>query len=497
MSWVETELIGFAPDLPADTPGAILGGANLMPTARGGFAPHFTSTPAGTGNLDTISLSVAALYKSDGTERQYIGTAAKLWEYNGTTTLTDRSAFAYHASASQLWTFCQVGDLSIAANKGDFLQVSSGGAFASIGAAPVPKAAIVMNVGPPSSFQLMTLNYNDGTDNFVDGWFCSALSDHTNWNVNIATSCANGRLLEPSGPFTAGVPYRDGCIAFKANAMYRGTYALDTANGVVWAWERIASDIGCSGPDMVCLVHDVVYFADRNGIWVYDGSYPKKLPGAIHNFWANQITTSGVTPGQIKWDRQRDNLLISYFSPPSYASTPTWLTFNLVSQKWGPFTPISMSAVDADSIRHIIKASGVTSANIANCTYNTTTSPIANLVASGNGVAPISSIKLWAVGSSHQYVHMDRLAPIWMGGGSPVNYAPPSSTLVVLVGKTLFNAGATGVPVTSLDADLKQFDFSTSANYLFPNITFSVDSRGWEFARVGMSISKAGAAGKS
>src|SRR5882724_11892185 len=128
-----TKIVGFAPDLPATTPGILIACLGIMPTVRGiGSPPIFTvqTTAGGTsGAMDAAATGAAQLAKADGTIRRYIGTSAKLWEYDGAITITDRSGSAYSASSTQGWSFCSFGDIALASNYGNTIQKASGGAF--------------------------------------------------------------------------------------------------------------------------------------------------------------------------------------------------------------------------------------------------------------------------------------------------------------------------------------------------------------------------------
>lgn len=483
MAWSEVPLVGFAPDMPYDTPGVIISGKNVLPTTRGIGAGVYTVL-MGAGAIDADSVAAATVTKADGTERMFIGTSAKIWEYNGTTTNTDRSGGAYNASSTQPWTFCSVGDIVFAANKGDFLQqINAGASFAAVGAAPVPKCAIIMNVGPPSSYQLMALNYNDGTNNYVDGWFCSALGNYADWTTSLATQCANGRLLEPSGPFTAGIGFRDGCLAFKANAMFRGTYIGDTVNGIIWQWERIASNVGCLGPGYVCIVDDVAYFADRRGIWMFDGSYPRKLPGAVHQWWAN-TATSGTTPtlGQMRYDPVSCNLHIMY----AISGTARWFSFNTISQLWSP--PSAIDTGGTKYLKHIIKTPtpGVTGfATVGSLTSN----PVVSTAISSTSTYPDNMFfEVGLFGGNNNFVFVDRLQPIWVG----VNKPPTTTTFQVSTTTGQAGSRATGATYT-IDSTQRWFDFTASNNFIGG---FVIVLSSFEFTKIGISADFAGSAGK-
>ena len=239
---------------------------------------------------NTVSLGGAVVFQTNNTQRTFVGTATKQYEFNATgSSITDRSGMAYSASTTDTWSYTQFGDVTLTINKNDFLQqINAGGAFAAVGIAPTPKAAIIVTCGPVSAPVCMVFDYDDGTNNYRDGWFASGLNNPLNvtgWTTG-TNQCANGRLLDDiPGPVTAAIAYRDEVVAFKRTGMYIGNYTGDVTNP--WNWRRLSHDIGCIGKNCVVQADDVIYWADDSGLWMYDGSYPRKIPGQVHNWWTH------------------------------------------------------------------------------------------------------------------------------------------------------------------------------------------------------------------
>ena len=343
MAWQDFKILGFAPDLPNTTPGALVQMVYVMPTDRGlGPAPVFNEQ--GSGSINSASMGGALVSKTDGTQRVFVGIADKLYETTNppSGSPTDRSGGTYAATTSATWSFCQFGDVTLAVNKNDYLQYITGSstAFAPVGTAPVPKASIIATGGPTSAPVVMAFDYNDGTDNFRDGWFASGLGDAittTGWTTG-TNSCANGRLLDDvPGPITAGIGFRDDFVAFKATGMYIGTYTGDATNP--WSWRRISSDIGCIGKNALVRANDILYWADTAGIWMFDGSYPRLVPGNVHNYWASICVSDKLATAanrnyfRVVWDKAKHWLHV--FS--GTASGPTireGMTWNSISELW-------------------------------------------------------------------------------------------------------------------------------------------------------------------
>jgi hypothetical protein len=354
MPWQDFEIVGFMPDRAQNIAGCLFNSTDgtqtygIYPTKKGfkaGPFPESQSTVGGTsGALDSLSLGSAIVYKTAGTTRVFIGTAAKLWEWDSATTITDRSDTAYSATATNSWSFTQFGDITLAVNPGNIIrQINSGAAFAAVGAAPTPKASIIVTCGPVSAPFVMAFDYDDGTNQYRDGWFNSGISDATSgvaaWTTG-TNGCANGRLLDDlPGPILAAIPYRDGVLAWKQRGMYRGSYGTALATG--WSWERVSSDIGCLGKNMCVRLEDSIYWADMNGLWQYDGSFPRRMNGDVHQWWSKQarnvISSSNRHLARTVWDARRRNL---WFMLPSLGTSNTnntgGLVYHLDSQLWAP-----------------------------------------------------------------------------------------------------------------------------------------------------------------
>lgn len=328
----EFPLIGFQPDVAADTPGVLCDTNQVIPTDRG-FASAQNAVLVGSafGSQPCGGIEVT---KIDGTSRPFIGTDTALYELVANVA-TNRSAYAYSASQTQQWSFAQMGDDTLAVNKGNKLQVSSAGAFADA-STDAPKASIVTVCGPPNRSFAMLVDYDDGTNNYKDGLF---------WSPNIASwSTANAiedqigniRLTDINGALTAAVGFRDEVVVFKNQAMYGGEYV---GGGDMWAFTRLSSTVGCVGPNAVCAAGDVLYFADNFGLWEYDGSYPRPMPGAVHDWFSQQSYGKDV---RLTWDARRHLVWVRYTDDGT--GIGLFAAFNVRSQKWAKFGTIGAAA---------------------------------------------------------------------------------------------------------------------------------------------------------
>lgn len=417
MTWKDVKLLGVGPDMPNTTEGIFTQTIHVMPTDKGfGNTVRLTENSSA---LNSQSLGGTSVFKTDGTQRFFVGTATKLYEVSAPTptTLTDRAGISYSASTTDTWSFTQFGDVTLAINKQNFLQqINAGAAFAAVGAAPVPKASIITTCGPTTAPFVMAFDYNDGTNNYRDGWFASGLGDYTGWTTGM-NSCVNGRLLDDiPGPIVAAIGFRDGVIAWKSSGMYYGTYGDPT---LIWTWQRISSDIGCIGKNAVVKANDLVYWADVAGIWVFDGSYPKLVPGAVHSYWSAQTATliaASATHGNffhLIWDKPK-HVLHVLAGNSSGPSIPYGYSWNSVSGLWviHRATPVFSNVAGTLTALEVF----------APRAYVTNASKIGTFVWEVNGTEPVAGVMYcWVISD---YIH----SPVIKGVRPHISYHSASST---------------------------------------------------------------------
>lgn len=489
MSFATVKLLGFAPDLPQDTPGAITAMASLIPTTRG-FTFGAQLSTDNTGTLGNVSLGTFSAKQIDGTQRWWAGTATKIYESNSTGgTLTDRSLTTYSASTTKTWSFCQFGDVTLAANYGNAIgQINAGAAFATVTGAP--KAQVIINAGPPTSPFILAMNYDDGVAANKAGVFNSAIADYTGWTVGTNQS-AQFTIYEPSGPILAGIAYRDGAIAFKGSSMFELTYA-QIQGTPAWSARRIASDIGIAGKNMCVNVNDTIYFADKRGVWMYDGSYPKKLPGFIHDYWAQQVAAGYVDDTcQLKWDPANHRLWLS-FNP---AGRHKWLVWNQISGLWGAQDILGLSSDSLSqekTVREFISFEGTPIATTfcGGTTANVDTVQFGIIqYVSGNG-AVTPSMTLWYIGDPIGTTLLKRIAPVWQPNSGIVG--GDSTASVAAYARQGFSSMGTSGNVTIGPSIPLYFEFNQAGNWLLVTIN---PTNTFEFGAIGISSEPVGQRG--
>lgn len=465
--WATQKIIGFAPDLPPDTPGIVTYAQGVVPTERG-LASSATVATLSPDFFSAVPTSGAVLTQQDGITRTFGGLNDKIYEVDAAGNLTQRLSVV---GASAEWMFAQMGSLALAQDKGAGLYSSALGAnFAAVAAAP--KASILVTPSLPEKQFAMLFGYDNtahGGDALGDGVFWSAANDCTNWTPDIATECGNNQITDLGGPFTAAIPYRDGVVAFKARGMYLGTYVGGSG---VWGFERISADVGCIGKHAVVQANDALYFADATGLWEFDGTYPKLMPGYVHRYWANIVATNdlaGSTQVRLTWDKGRQRLFVAY---PD-GGIASFMAFQLRSQLWTQHGYLTSS----DGTLKVGLMIGADAAlGIA---------PSAKFLSlDWDGIAPqAATVRFGAMGTLGEQLVCRGVRPQWLtaptGFASGRLYYGPTLRTVLNANTPMVQNGEGG------------FDVVFGSRYLQPEITSNAGTV-WEMSAFAVDLQEAG-----
>jgi hypothetical protein len=296
VSYADIPLLGFAPDNDPAQPGSFQSCVGYESTTRGWKLARAVSAYA--------SVTLSSWWPDDGFVSTLPDgtTVAHVSVYDGTATferLYRRSSTsltnATRASGGDYtpgqFSFSQWGNYTLATNLTEVLQIrdaSGSSAFADSAATNIPKARICFTWGPPTAPRTMLLYYNDGTL-YYDGWWTGHKGGPTlAWTASVANEAANGRLLG-AGPLTAGIGFKDDAVAWSDNEMWYGGYL---GTGIIVDWHKVANDVGCVGPRACCVANGTLYFVGKQGLFQYDGSYPRKVNVPIQKWLVNQIAAS-------------------------------------------------------------------------------------------------------------------------------------------------------------------------------------------------------------
>jgi hypothetical protein len=322
---------GFAPDLEPTTPGILLDCDGFVPTFKGMEAAQTAVNTA----LEAISGTVvgtATLFKLDGQNRTFAGTANKLWEA-ATTTWTDRSrstSTTYSAVIDTApWRFAQFNDRSLAANKNDTLQISNStsGNFGDVSGAI--KAGVIETVGD----FVMLGNTSDNT--FGDSpnrWWCSGIGNPETFAPSLATQAATGTLAATAGAITALHQLGSDIVAYKSKSMYLGRYVGPPA---IFAWTLITEEIGAPSHEAVVSADDRHFFLGPQDFYVYDGTRPVSIGDDLKEWFYENVDQSNVD--LVRGYHEFQNSRVWWFFPSvgGSGSLDSFLAYNYRTGKWG------------------------------------------------------------------------------------------------------------------------------------------------------------------
>lgn len=321
-----TPLTGFAPDADVTTPGLVTDCSNLIPYLNGMEGAPSAVTPASTPALAAACQGAAVVTKLDDTRRIIAGTQTKLYELSGGAWSDQSRVAAYTGGTDSRWSICQFGDATLAANRADVIQRSSGTTFSDIVGAP--KAEIIFSVG---AF-VMALNVNDGQEK-PDGWACCAAFDDTSWTPSIATQATSGRLVSTAGRLTAGARLGEYAVAYKQRSIYLGRYVGSPA---VWDWLQVpGGEAGCIGKEALCDIGSAHFFVGDDNIWLFDGTRPVSVAdGSVREWFFSKSDPSYRYKTICTYDRQTSRVWIFYCSSGS-SSIDSALVYHVLTKKWG------------------------------------------------------------------------------------------------------------------------------------------------------------------
>jgi hypothetical protein len=322
-----TPFIGFAPDLPPETPGVMTDCANILPGV-GVFSAAPSKKDSGLGAVDGAAVGFAVVKKLDNTARIFCGTADKLYE--GSTTWADKSkAGGYTLGPDDRWRFAQFGDLSIAVAGSVTMQsISSGAAFADVSAS-APKAAIVEVLNN----QVFVFNIDGmGFSADVTRWGCSAVGDATNWTPAIATQCVSGQLLDAPGPITAGRRLGDIIVAYKNSSMFVGQYV-----GVpqVWNFTHLPGEIGTPCQEAVVSVGTAHYFVGIDDFYLFDGSRAQPLESPVRQWFFSQLDPKYQHKIVGRFDKLNQRIYWWFPSKSGSGTIDKCVVLHIKTRQWG------------------------------------------------------------------------------------------------------------------------------------------------------------------
>lgn len=327
-------LLGFSPDADPTTPGVLTDCTNFIPYENGMEGGPSAATPSDVPALAAECLGVAVVTDLSGVRRIIAGTATKLYELSGGAWDDVSRVAAYNASTDNRWSIAQFGNTTLAANKGDAIQRSTGVSIDFADIATAPTADIIFSVGS----QVMALNIDDGTDK-PDGWAVCAANDETDWTPSITTLAASGRLVSSPGVVTAGARLGEFAVAYKERSIFLGRFVGAPS---IWDWTPVAGgDIGCVGKEALCDIGGVHFFVSPDDICQFDGTRPVSIAevGAqgipqVRQWFNDNCNPSFRYRCKVVYDRQKKRVWVCFPSNSSETCDKA-LIYHVTSRRWG------------------------------------------------------------------------------------------------------------------------------------------------------------------
>jgi len=321
------EFIGFAPDLPDDTPGVILDCVQLISNEHSMIAAPSAAAPSGLGALPAECRGAFSGTDTTGTRRTYAGTVTDLYELSGST-WTDVGASSLSGTSETRWSFTQFGNATVATNDKQRIQGATGSTFTEITTAPVAEFVVA------ASDFILAFNTNEATyGDQSDRWWTSAFQDYTSWTPSAATQCVTGRLIGKGGPLTAAAMLGKACIAYKSRQMFSGQYVAGTPE--VWQWEAIPGEQGCIGPEAIVDIGGIHVFVGEDNVWMYDGTRPVAVANDIRQWLFTELSASYKKRIIVSYERKNGRVWIFYPTSSSSGNPNAAVVYHLKTKRWG------------------------------------------------------------------------------------------------------------------------------------------------------------------
>jgi hypothetical protein len=321
-----TRFIGFAPDIPKDTPGVIIDCTQLISNEHAMAAAPATAAPTGLVAVTAAVRGAATVTSTTGTRYTYAGTQTDLYQENGTT-WTDVGASSLSGSSENRWSFAQFGNATLASNNTQKIQAATGGNFTEIATAPVAEFIV------GAKDFVLAFNTNEGTfGDQPDRWWSSSFQDHSLWTPDAAVQCVSGRLIGAGGALTAAAMLGQTCIAYKLRQMFQGQYV---GPPVVWQWDSIIGEQGCVGPEAVTDIGGAHVFVGEDNIWIYDGTRAVPIAGDIRQWFYTELSSTWQGRTIVAWERKNNRIWIFYPNASSTGNPNAAVVYHLKTKRWG------------------------------------------------------------------------------------------------------------------------------------------------------------------
>lgn len=320
----------WRPDLGEFSNGATIADGCI---SYGGVYKPFDSLQAATSALSDDCRGAFSMRALNGTTHTFAGTSTGLYKLSGTSWVdVTRASGAYSGSADSNWTFCNYGDLVIATNYADDIQVydvSIDTQFSQL-SSTAPRARYVFVI---NNF-LVALDTvdDDGVKSTRVRW--SPIGDPKgDWTPNIDTQAGFNDLRGGGFANIAGTGSQDYGNIIQDNAIWRMEYVGGDA---IFSFDLQESERGTKIARSVVSNGVLTYFIDEDGIYAYDGRASVSIGRNKVDRWFLQNFNSTYDYNlTTAIDPINKLLVISFPSVGVGSATPdTLLIYNETDQRW-------------------------------------------------------------------------------------------------------------------------------------------------------------------
>lgn len=312
----------FKPDLAPHEHDGLIVANNVIPIANG-YAPLKSFVAATAGSIPGACLGAASFKSSSRSPFTIAGTAGNLYLYKTTGWASVGAGF--NASSEFMWRFEQFGDRIIASNGIDPVQ--------SIPMTGTPVAAAL--AGSPPTMQLLTTVRDFVVGGVINGdaatiaW--SGINNSTVWTFGAAQSDYN---TFPVGGAVTGITGGEYGLVFQETRITRMTYV---GGNLIFQFDEISSNVGCSARRSVCRYGSQVFFLSSRGFMMCDGANVTPIGNekidrtflALADMKQVGAMSAAVDPV---------NKLAIWTVPVTTGAPQTWFIYNFILDKWSTAT---------------------------------------------------------------------------------------------------------------------------------------------------------------
>ena len=307
-------LLGFAPGLPPNTPGAVVDGYGFYPTLRGLKASYGWREVQELYNPLTYGVAVEALMVASDEMIVCTTTHVLRLYYALSITITDITPSGY--IADNVINLNRFGNYIILAalNNSWSRLANSAAAWTALG--------VQQDVSFAHGF------YHVRT---VDGeWFTSDIGDPTDWTIGSGSQAQSGTFPDTDGDVIDGGSLGQYAVLYKNNGIWLGQ---NVGPPLYWDWQKVPSGDGCRFKRSLIALKDAHYYIGEDDIYAFNLGRPQSIGQPVKD-WLLRTLYRSLERVKVVYEPTNELLcwfLGGYFGQPySYV-----LTYHVPSGRFG------------------------------------------------------------------------------------------------------------------------------------------------------------------